>query len=356
MRRSLIRWKADPSLIVQKRLPGGVRKQQARQQLWQEDKAGPEKEHVRTPAIVVQIAQAAKRRQRSLRVWSNLLDQALENQDQMMPEDMASVLWSMADARYRHGRLLDEFIRSLSMGANVNAMTTAMLAVDRLGLPTEMLRAHFLQQITGQCEQLSFADLRRMLMALARTCQTAPVESDLLDELCDAIVAKAGEKEDPRDLITMPQHLGRLRHMHGDLLSLSASAVLALVSSRLAVLPLDALRACDGFLLLKPLVRGPVAEEQADALASKCRLLAAELLRRAPDEEFWGVGAQLLGAGVEETRVWSVWTGEALDRRGEGVPRAQCVAQVRKRIAKEWGVRHPSEGLERALRSCLQPR
>ena len=36
-------------------------------------------------------------------------------------QDMASVLWSMADARYRQQRLLDEYIRSLSMGSNVKA-------------------------------------------------------------------------------------------------------------------------------------------------------------------------------------------------------------------------------------------
>mmetsp|Transcript_90214 Transcript_90214/g.232886 ORF Transcript_90214/g.232886 Transcript_90214/m.232886 type:complete len:355 (+) Transcript_90214:77-1141(+) len=352
MQRSFVRLKADPSLIVQKRLPWQVRKQQMRQQLWQEDEASPEQS--RTPGIVVQIAQAAKRRQRSSQVWSNLLDQALESQGEMTPEDMASVLWSMSESRYRHGPLLDEYMRSLSLGANVKAMVTAMLAVDRLGLSTDTLRAHFLQQLTGHCDELSFSDLRRMLMALARTSCTAPVESDLLDELCDAIVAKGVESEDPRDLITIPQHLGRLQHKHAKLLSMVASAVVALVSSRLAVLPLDALRALDGFLLLKPVVHGPAAEEQLDILALKCRLLSTELLRRAPDKDLWAVGAQLLGAGVEERSVWGVWAGEVLNRRAEGVARAQCIAQARKRMARQWGVRHPPEGLELALRASVQ--
>merc|ERR1719181_453658 len=141
-------------MIVQKRLPQHARKQLLREQLWEEedDAAGPEK----TPSIVVQIAQAAKQRRRQPQLWSNLLDQALASQGELSPQHMAGVLQSMSEARFRHNALLDEFIRSLSYRADVKAMVTAMLAVDRLGLPTDALRASFLQQLSGQCDSLSF--------------------------------------------------------------------------------------------------------------------------------------------------------------------------------------------------------
>ena len=87
---------------------------------------------------------------------------------ELAPQDMASILWSMADARFHHKALVEEFIRSLSFRAGVKSLVTAMLALDRLGLPADSLRAPFLQHLSGQCNDLSFGDLRRVLMALAR--------------------------------------------------------------------------------------------------------------------------------------------------------------------------------------------
>jgi len=351
MRRSLIRWRVDPTMIVQKRLPQHIRKQQLRQQLWQEE---PEDTAVdsKTPSIVVQLAQAAKRRQRQPQLWSNLLDQALANQAELTPQHMASVLQSMADGRFRHDALLDEFIRSLSYRADVRAMVTAMLAVDRLGLPTEALRTSFLQQLSGNCERLSFGDMRRVLMALARCWQSAPVHRDLLQELCGAIAEKA-ENCDPRDLIVMPQHLGRLRFPHAELLPMAMNAVATAVSSRLTILPLDLLRALDGLLLLLPLVDA-AAREPLASLAMKSRLFASATLRQVSDEEVWRTGAQLLGTEIAESQVWSVWVDAAVDRREEGAGRAQRLGQIRRRIKKQWDVRHPPEGLELALRAALQ--
>merc|ERR1719401_2750060 len=117
----------------------------------------------------------------------------------------------MAQARFQHNMLLDEFVRSLSYRSNVKAMVTAMLAVDKLGLPTDALRAPFLQQLSGQCDQLSFGDLRRILMAMARCWRGPAIDAELLDELCAAVVDKSRDC-DPRDLVAVPQHLGRLRY------------------------------------------------------------------------------------------------------------------------------------------------
>lgn len=353
MRRSLVRWKADPELIVQKRLPWQVRKQQLRRNLWKEEEEAPP-ETSQTSSIVMQIAQAARRRQRQPRLWANLLDQALARQGELTPQDMANVLWSMSEARYQHDTVLDEFVRSLSYRSNVKAMVTAMLAVDRLGLPTDMLRAPFLQQLSGQCDSLSFGDLRRVLMALARCWKVSPVEPDLLRELCDAITVKAADC-DPRDLIAVPQHLGRLRHLHGGLLAAASDAVSAIISSRLAVIPLDVLRAYDGFLLLLPLVERQPAKDHLSVLAEKCRLLAAQLLRKATQEERWRTGAQLLGAEVTEPDVWSVWIHEVVHQRSEGVGRAQRVGQVRSLMARQWSLQRLPEWIELAIQRALQP-
>merc|ERR1712125_197516 len=135
----------------------------------------------------------------------------------------------MSEARYRHQALLDAFVRSLSYRANVKAMVTAMLALDRLALPTDVLRGNFLQQLNGQCEALSFSDLRRVLMALAR-CWPGCHHEVLLEELCSEIASKAGHC-DPRDLVAIPQHLGRLRFPHPVLLAAAAEAISTLVAS-----------------------------------------------------------------------------------------------------------------------------
>lgn len=355
MHRSLVRWKVDPTLVVQRRLPWHVRKQQLRQQLWQGEGEEERQEPSDTPGIVVEIAQQAKRRNRDKQLWSNLLDQALASQGELTPQDMASVLTSMAQARFQHNRLLDEFVRSLSYRSNVKVMVTAMVAVDKLGLPTDGLRRPFLQQLSGSCEQLSFGDLRRVLMALARCWKASPVDQDLLDEICDTLVSKA-EDCDPRDLVMVPQHLGRLQHLHMGLLGASANAVATLIASRLAVLPLDALRVLDGLLLLVPLHENAAVRERLGALAQKCRLLARELLRELKSEDLWRTGAQLAGAEVTDHRVWGIWSTEVLGRRDEGtVVRAQRVAQVRKRIRRQWGLGNLPEGLELALRGGAQP-
>eukprot|EP00928_Gymnodinium_smaydae_P054687 TRINITY_DN38419_c0_g1_i1.p1 TRINITY_DN38419_c0_g1~~TRINITY_DN38419_c0_g1_i1.p1 ORF type:complete len:260 (-),score=67.62 TRINITY_DN38419_c0_g1_i1:73-852(-) len=253
-----------------------------------------------------------------------------------------------------------------------------MLALDRLGLPTDSLRAPFLQQLSGNCEALSLTDLRRVLMALSRCWRSASPEAEhagLLEELCSALASKAALASlggsspgaagfDPRDLLVVPQYLGRLRFPHPDLVSLCADSIATLVRSRLAVLPLDALRALDGLRMLErlpasehfPASAGDEALRRAGlgALAAKCRLLAAELLRGAESEELWAVGSQLLGAEISEPEVWSVWASEALAREAEGAAAlAQRVVQLRRRAARRWRLPQAPEGLELALSALL---
>lgn len=353
MRRSLVRWKGDPSLIVHKRLPVHVRRQQERQlQLREEEE---DTEPSAPPSIVVQIAQAARGRRRQPQLWSNLLNQALETSGELSPQDMASVLWSMSEVRYQHRALMDDFVRSLSFRADVKAMVTAMLAVDRLGLPTDALRAPFLQHLAGQCEHLSFGNLRRILMALARCWQQpqAPVQEELLEELCDAIVEKA-HNCDPRDLLAVPQHMGRLRYLHRGLFTTSTSAVATLVSSRLTVLPLDVLRALDGLLLLQALVEAERPRQQLGQLAEKCKLMARQLLRGEDLGPLWRTGARLYGAEVVEPRIWSLWAAEVVGRRDLGVGKAQGIQHLRRRAQRQWRVPQAPEGLEVALQGLLR--
>ncbi len=161
----------------------------------------------------------------------------------------------------------------------------AMLALERLGLPTESLRAPFLQHLSGQCHELSFGDLRRVLMTLARCTTGGVVQSAQLCEICDAIHEKSTDC-DPRDLLVIPQHLGRLQFLHPPLLAQSTHAISRLISSRLTVLPLDVLRAWDGLLLLTSLVEGE-AQDQLKQLATKCKLLGSRMLQEGSTTELW---------------------------------------------------------------------
>eukprot|EP00927_Polykrikos_kofoidii_P001890 TRINITY_DN10736_c0_g4_i1.p1 TRINITY_DN10736_c0_g4~~TRINITY_DN10736_c0_g4_i1.p1 ORF type:complete len:366 (+),score=57.74 TRINITY_DN10736_c0_g4_i1:132-1229(+) len=355
MQLSFVRLKVDPKLVVQKRLPLGVRKQQLREQKWQEE-VDTASSRFKTPGVVVQIAQAAKKKRTNAQLWTNLLGQALESRGEMTPQDMASVLWSMSEARFRHDGVIDDFVTALSYRSDVKAVVTAMLAVDRLGLPTESLRGPFLQHLTGQCGRLNLGDLRRVLLALARCWHTAPLyQQALLEELCSELVIKS-ENCDPRELIAVPQHLGRLSLVHSGLLSICASATGSIVSSRLSVLPLDVLRALDGWLLLKPLLvdRPQVVRDRAESVATKCRLLAVDLLRLLTLEEVWDVGSQLLGVDVTDPRVWSVWANEVIRRQTEEVGLAKSVTHVRTKLKRLWGLKHTPVGLDAALRSALQ--
>lgn len=344
MLRSLVRLKVDPALIVQKRLPAKVRRQQLQRPLWQDDATPPETgSQAGTPAVVLQIAQAARRRSRDEQLWTNLLDQALVHHEEFAPQDMASVLWSMSEGRYRHAGVTNEFVRALAYRASVKTMVTAMLALDRLELPTDGLRGPFLQQLGGQCESLSFGDCRRILMALARCCRHAAVPEDLLNELCASIILQSHDC-DPRDLIAVPQHLGRLRYPHAGLLVISTKAISSLVASRLGVLPLDTLRALDGLIMLLPLIGTGGVETSASncepiiSLARKCRLLGADQARALSDQELWALGAQMLGAELKEPQVWAIWAREvALHRCPEGVLSSQHMRKVRRRVVRQWG-------------------
>lgn len=344
MLRSLARLKVDPSLIVQKRLPAKVRRQQLQRPLWQDDATPPETgSQPGSPDVVLQIAQAARRRSRDQQLWTNLLGQALAQHEEFAPQDMASVLWSMSEGRYRHDGLINEFVRSLAYRASVKTMVTAMLALDRLELPTAGLRGPFLQQLGGQCESLSFGECRRILMALARCCRHAAVPEDVLSELCATIVLKSHDT-DPRDLVAVPQHLGRLRYPHAGLLYISTQAIGSLVASRIGILPLDALRAFDGLILLLPLYAGGGGEtavasrERIIAIARKCKLLGADLARGLDDRELWALGSQLVGAEVKEPQVWAVWAREAaVHRCPEGKPATQHARGVRRRVVRQWG-------------------
>lgn len=340
----LSRWlgKVDPAMIVQKRLPWQVRKNQLRQRFW-DDEA---EQQSKTPAIVVQISQMVQGHQRDPKVWGNVLDQALVVHAELSPHDMASILWSMSKARFHHEALVEEFARTLSFRAGVKSIVTAMLALDRLGLPTESLRAPFLQQLSGQCQQLSFGDLRRVLMALARCWQQAAVQQDLLDEICNATADKAVGC-DPRDLVAMPQHLGRLRFLHKPLLLVSADAVSKLVTSRLTVLPLDILRAMDGLLLIASLLEGEAARGQTLELVRKCQLFSGQQLKKSRTSELWSIGSQLLGAEIVNSRVWALWVSEMIEQFPEA-SRARGVSLLRQKMARKWALDRFPDGLEQA--------
>lgn len=350
MRRCLAPLAPDASLIVHKRLPWTVRKEQLRRQLWRQEEK--EQEISKPAGIVVQIAQAAHAKRRQPQLWSNLLEQALAVHAELTPQDMANVLWSMSEVRYQHYALLDEFVRSLSLRADVKAMVTAMLAVDKLGLPIDTLRAPFVQQLSGQCEELSFGDLRRVLMALARCWQRFPIDSELLDELCATLLTKS-QNCDPRDLVAVPQHLGRLRYLHPGLIAASSSAVWTIVSSRLTVVPLDVFRALDGFLLLSSIVDTAEPRVKLFAMADKCGLFATQLLRLASIDELWSCGQQLMAAEIVEPRAWIIWAKEAIYRRTDDLTRAQQIARIRSRIRRQWRVAQPPESFEVALRGML---
>mmetsp|Transcript_56353 Transcript_56353/g.131653 ORF Transcript_56353/g.131653 Transcript_56353/m.131653 type:complete len:320 (-) Transcript_56353:11-970(-) len=306
----------------------------------------------KTPAIVVQIGQMTRRNRRDAQVWGNLLDQALASHAELSPQDMASILWSMSDARFHHEALVEEFARTLSFRAGVKSIVTAMLALDRLSLPTDSLRAPFLQQLSGQCQELSFGDLRRVLMALARCWKHAHVQSELLSELCDATADKA-QGCDPRDLVAIPQHLGRLRFLHGPLLAAAADSISQLVSSRLSVLPLDVLRATDGFMLLVPILEAGEAQQRMVELSRKCELFAKHLLRQTKPPELWALGSQMLGAEIVSTEVWSLWVAVMVNRSAD-VSRFQKIAALRQQMAKQWGLESPPEVLECVLQQTLR--
>ena len=271
---------------------------------------------------------------------------------ELSPHDMASILWSMSKARFHHETLVEEFTRTLSFRAGVKSIVTAMLALDRLGLPTESLRAPFLQQLSGQCQELSFGDLRRVLMALARCWKQAAVQEGLLLEICDATADKA-EGCDPRDLVAIPQHLGRLKILHRPLLAASADAVSKLIASRLPVLALDILRAMDGFLLVAPLLGAGPARSHTLELARKCQLFGGQQLRKTQHAELWGIGSQLLGAEIVNVQVWSLWVSEMVVHSPEA-SRSKGLKALRQQIAKRWGVERPPEGLEQALQVQLR--
>jgi len=349
MRRAVPLLKNEP-LVVQKRLPSGVRKQAQRQKLFNTEGPTTIDAH-KTPGIVVEIAQAARKRDRDRNKWANLLDQALESHAELSAKDMAGVLWSMSEARFRHDGVIDEFVRSLRYQANVSAMVTAILAVDRLGFSTEALRTPFVQQLGGSCDKLGFADLRRVLMAFARCWQASRVDPQLLEELCNCIVERAATS-DPRNLIAVPQHLGRLRFPHPMLTATASSSIATVIASRLTVAPLDVLRALDGFLLLVPLLTDR-SQEKIALLGSKCSLLAARLFSDISHDELWRLGAQVFAAEIVDHRVWCVWTEEMASRRAPGQGSAQHLAGIRKRIMRQWNVQGLPSGLEMALRSAV---
>ncbi|CAK0852625.1 unnamed protein product [Prorocentrum cordatum] len=222
-----------------------------------------------------------------------------------------------------------------------------MLAVDRLGLPTDALRGPFLQQLSGSCDSLKMGDLRRVLMALARCWQASSVHPELLDELCGSIVAKWEELPawqcDPRNLLAVPQHLGRLRHPHPELLNCSAGAISALISSRLSVLPADALRSFDGLLLLAPLVgstsrssRWRASRPSANCTPRRCCAARAPRTSGAPAASCWPRACPSGASGrCGRPRPWreeaararptrgrgAALAGQAVGRRGPGPPR-----------------------------------
>ena len=293
------------------------------------------------------------------------------------PQDMASILWSMADTRFHHKALVEEFVRSLSFRAGIKSLVTAMLALDRLGLPGDSLRTPFLQHLSGQCHELSFGDLRRVLMALARCRAQRGVQDEQLQEICDAIDEKAWDC-DPRDLITIPQHLGRLQFVHCQLLARSTDAVSRMISSRLSVVPLDVLRALDGLLLLALLLkkkrlglggscanRGGLedggfedghaesrAESQCIILAKKCRLLAQRLLGNSSWADLWGLGSQLLGSEILQEEVWELWISEVAKRKWEASQkesRSQRLQHLRRQMIAKWNLQSLPEDLELAL-------
>ena len=67
------------------------------------------------------------------------------------------------------------------------------------------------------------------------------------------------------------------------------------------------------------------------------------------------VGSQLLAIEITESSVWAVWATEAMNRQDSAAGRAQQAVLIRRRIARQWGVKQLPAGLEVALRGVSQP-
>ncbi|CEL91772.1 unnamed protein product [Vitrella brassicaformis CCMP3155] len=304
MRCSCVRLKADPALLVSKRLPNSAKRSKLLPTLI------PQKEY-KHPEIVKRIIRMSLRKERDAVIWYNLCGQAIENRSVLLPIHMAEILRACARVGYRHGEMMALFAESLKQRADVRSVVLALTALQKLQMPCEALKSSFLRQLGGNCASLSFIDLRHVLSAFA-SLQIGVSHTELLHEVCDGLLAAAYASEQPdmtgidgREFLQIPYHLGRLGFPHPTLLRLTCMRLKSLMVSRIRCAPLDALCAYDGFLRLG---------EEYEGIAEKLEMYGRFLLAEVSTKDLLNIAASFTALDISTNPVWSIWADEVADR------------------------------------------
>eukprot|EP00388_Colpodella_angusta_P038251 GDKK01043929.1.p1 GENE.GDKK01043929.1~~GDKK01043929.1.p1 ORF type:complete len:511 (-),score=72.74 GDKK01043929.1:602-2134(-) len=269
-------------------------------------------EVVEAPLIVKQIEKAASNKVKSVKVWDVLAKSVVVERDHLLPQHIAQVLRSFSDIGYRNKDVLDCFSDSLCDTADIKAMVSALISFQKLEFSVERLQQIFLGSLQGNTHELSFADLRFILIALGRlNIRNIP----LLQEICHNTAQRAREQEkagyaiDSREFLVFPYAVGKLQFYHDGILELTFSKIGGLVRSRIPCAPMDAAVCFEGWLRMNS------ESEEFKKACEKTSTYVRFVFSRTPTVKLVETGAGFSSIGIQKKEVWSLWCDEMESQR-----------------------------------------
>jgi len=288
------------------------------------------------PQVVRSIRQAASKEVKSPRLWTNLAEQAILSRHQLRPLHIAEILRSFARIGYRNEKVVKSFCDQLLTHSDVKSMVIALVSLHKLKLPFREMQASLMRNIAGNTDGFSFSDLKHVLLALARLEIDSPA---FTSEVCESIMNAIREKDrhvpvDPkqkwksqadhvgveaRELLVLPYCLGKLRFTENEeLCQYLVVRIRSLIQSRLRCLPLDAVQAFYGFLLMGP---------QFKVVAGKCGLYCRFIFERLMTPDLVLLAPSFKTLGIDREEVWHVWA-DAMQERTRELSVDQLVSLV----------------------------
>lgn len=243
------------------------------------------------------------------------------DRDHLLPQHIAQVIKAFAYVGYRNRQILGEFSEALCDTSDVKSMVSALISLQKLEMPYHRLQHTFLGSLQGNTANLSFADLRFVLIALGRLNIR---NLSLLTEIYQNIARSAREQEsngyaiDSREFLIFPFIVGKLQFYHDGVLDLTFQKIGGLVRARIPCAPMDAALCYEGWLRMNG-----EAEEFTRA-CTKTSTYARFVFSRCDTARLLETGAGFATVGIQQEDVWNLWADEIETR----LPKLKSVSQL----------------------------
>eukprot|EP00916_Digyalum_oweni_P026560 GHVL01043621.1.p1 GENE.GHVL01043621.1~~GHVL01043621.1.p1 ORF type:complete len:373 (-),score=81.43 GHVL01043621.1:652-1770(-) len=316
------------TFVVSKRIPKNIKKEDSKKLSDTQPLINIEK----CPILLKKLIDIEKKNKKNKIIYIKLAKNIIDSKEEFMANHAAAVMCIYAKAGMRHEKLCQILTKIVLNNPDIRSCASSIMALYKLEFENLRITVQdkLFDALIGRLHELSFMDLRQVLILIARV----RYDCNFMDELCYAMttrlkieMAKAAEikqhrlvylrdlrtKED--DKIVLPKHedfliitycLGVLNQSESRLFSFCLDKIAIVFNNRLKSEYLDAFEVLEGLHLTN--------NSKAKTLLPKCIYYCTHVLTIASSFELLKLAEDLKAVEITRKEIWDIWCDEVEKR------------------------------------------